>query len=46
MLDCITLPVALGAFLAATIAGAKPMKTALTSMRLGVVIYFIPFFSI
>jgi len=44
MLDCITLPVAPGAFLAATMAGAKPMKTALTSMRLGVVIYFIPFF--
>ena len=44
MLAAITPPVAGGAFLAATIAGAGPMKTAFTAMRLGVVIYFIPFF--
>jgi|APSaa5957512622_1039677.scaffolds.fasta_scaffold04433_2 TRAP transporter 4TM/12TM fusion protein len=44
MLSAITPPVAAGAFLAATLAGAGPMKTAFTAMRLGVVIYFIPFF--
>lgn len=40
----ITPPVALGSFIAASIAGANAMKTAITSMRLGIVIYFIPFF--
>jgi TRAP transporter 4TM/12TM fusion protein len=40
----ITPPIALGSFLAAGIAKANPMKTALTSARLGIVIYFIPFF--
>lgn len=44
MLAAITPPVAAGAFLAGTMAGAGPMKTAFTAMRLGVVIYFIPFF--
>jgi TRAP transporter 4TM/12TM fusion protein len=44
MLSAITPPVAAGAFLAATVAGAGPMKTAFTAMRLGVVIYFVPFF--
>ncbi len=44
MLAAITPPVAAGAFLAAAIAGAPPMKTAFTAMRLGMVIYFIPFF--
>ncbi|MFC1885691.1 TRAP transporter permease [Thermodesulfobacteriota bacterium] len=44
MLAAITPPVAGGAFLAATLAGAGAMKTAFTAMRLGVVIYFIPFF--
>lgn len=44
MLSAITPPVAVGAFLAASIAGAPPMKTALQAMRLGVVIYFVPFF--
>jgi len=44
MLAFITPPVALGSFLAAAMSGANPMKTAFTSMRLGVVIYFIPFF--
>ncbi|MFC2003741.1 TRAP transporter permease [Chloroflexota bacterium] len=43
LLASITLPVAAAAFLGATIAGARPMKTALTAMRLGIVIYFIPF---
>lgn len=43
MLSFITPPVALGAFAAATLAGAKPMETGLQAMRLGSVIYFIPF---
>lgn len=44
MLSAITPPVAAGAFLASNIAGAPPMKTAFQAMRLGVVIYFVPFF--
>jgi len=40
----ITPPVAIAAFVGAAVAGAPPMKTAFTSMRLGVVLYFIPFF--
>lgn len=44
MISFITPPVALGAFAGASIAGAPPMKTGLQAMRLGVVIYFIPFF--
>ena len=43
MLSCITPPVALGAFAAATIAGSNAMQTGLQAMRLGSVIYFIPF---
>lgn len=43
MLAAITPPVAAGAFIAANLAGANPMKTAVTSMKLGVAIYFIPF---
>ncbi len=43
MLSFITPPVALGAFAAATVAGARPMTTGLQAMRLGSVIYFIPF---
>lgn len=43
MLSFITPPVALGAFAAATVAGAKPMQTGFHAMRLGSVIYFIPF---
>ena len=43
MLSFITPPVALGAFAAATVAGARPMSTGLQAMRLGSVIYFIPF---
>jgi len=44
MLAGITPPVAASAFLAGTMAGAHPMTTAFRAMRLGVVIYFIPFF--
>lgn len=44
MLSFITPPVALGAFAAASIAKAAPMATGFEAMRLGSVIYFIPFF--
>lgn len=44
MLSYITPPVALGAFAAATISGSDPMRTGFTAMRLGSIIYFIPFF--
>lgn len=44
MLSFITPPVALGAFAAASVAKASPMKTGFEAMRLGSVIYFIPFF--
>lgn len=44
MLSVITPPVGAAAFLAGTIAGAKPMKTSITAMRLGIVIYFVPLF--
>jgi TRAP transporter 4TM/12TM fusion protein len=44
MLSLITPPVALAAFLASTIAGANAMKTGFRAMRLGIVLYFIPFF--
>jgi TRAP transporter 4TM/12TM fusion protein len=44
MLGGLTAPVAPFAFIAAALSGAPPMKTALTCMRLGVVIYFIPIF--
>ena len=40
----ITPPVAPGAFVAATLSGSRPMATAFTSARLGIVLYFIPFF--
>ena len=40
----ITPPVAIAAFVAAGFAGAPAMKTAITSMRLAIVLYFIPFF--
>ncbi|WP_166268830.1 TRAP transporter permease [Marinobacter caseinilyticus] len=43
MLSFITPPVALGAFAAASVAGARPMETGFQAMRLGSVIYFIPF---
>jgi TRAP transporter 4TM/12TM fusion protein len=44
MLSSITPPVALASFAAAGIAGAPPMKTGWESMRVGSIIYFIPFF--
>jgi TRAP-type uncharacterized transport system fused permease subunit len=44
MLSFITPPVALGAFAAASLAQSKPMRTGFEAMRLGSVIYFIPFF--
>jgi TRAP transporter 4TM/12TM fusion protein len=44
MLSSITPPVAVGAFLAASIAKAEPMKTAVNAMKLGVAIYIIPLF--
>ncbi|MFQ5935685.1 MAG: TRAP transporter permease [Acidiferrobacterales bacterium] len=44
MVSYITPPVALGAFAAAAIAHAKPMRTGLEAMRLGSIIYFVPFF--
>lgn len=46
MVSFITPPVALGAFAAATMAGAGPMRTGLEAMRLGGVIYIAPFFFI
>ncbi|MGF1502825.1 MAG: TRAP transporter permease [Paracoccaceae bacterium] len=44
MVSYITPPVALGAFAAATLAGARPMRAALEAMKLGGVIYIAPFF--
>ena len=44
MLSYITPPVAIGAFAAATIAKANPMRTGFEAMRLGGVIYLLPFF--
>jgi TRAP transporter 4TM/12TM fusion protein len=40
----ITPPVALPAFVAANMSGANPMKTSWLACRLGVVLFFIPFF--
>ena len=44
MLSFITPPVALGAFAAASINGSSALATGFKAMRLGSVIYFIPFF--
>lgn len=44
MLSFITPPVALGAFAAASVAQTSPMKTGFEAMKIGSVIYFIPFF--
>ena len=44
MLSSITPPVAIASFAAAGIAGSPPMKTGWESMRVGSIIYFIPFF--
>ncbi|KAA2237745.1 TRAP transporter permease [Salinarimonas soli] len=43
MVSFITPPVALGSFAAATIARANPFQVGLVSMRLGSVIYIVPF---
>ncbi|WP_346897402.1 TRAP transporter fused permease subunit [uncultured Roseibium sp.] len=43
MVSYITPPVALGAFAAATMAGASPMRAGFEAMRLGGVIYIAPF---
>ena len=44
MISFITPPVALGAYAAASIAKSDPMKTGFEAMRLGSIIYFVPFF--
>ena len=44
MVSYITPPVALGAFAAANLAGTSPMKAGLEAMRLGGIIYIVPFF--
>lgn len=44
MVSYITPPVALGAYTAATIAKANPIRTGFEAMRLGSIIYFVPFF--
>lgn len=44
MMGAITPPVAIAAFVAAGIAGASGMRTALLATKLGIVIYFVPFF--
>ncbi len=44
MLSYITPPVALGSFAAASLAQASPMRTGFESMKLGTIIYFVPFF--
>lgn len=44
MISFITPPVALGSFCAATLAGSPPWKAGMEGMRLGSVIYFVPFF--
>jgi TRAP transporter 4TM/12TM fusion protein len=44
MISFITPPVALGAYAAASLAKSDPMKTGFEAMRLGSIIYFVPFF--
>jgi len=44
MISFITPPVALAAFAASTLAGASPMRVGLESVRLGMILYVIPFF--
>ncbi|MBL4682448.1 MAG: TRAP transporter fused permease subunit [Pseudomonadales bacterium] len=44
MLSFITPPVALAAFTAASVANASPMRVGFEAMRLGTIIYFVPFF--
>lgn len=44
MISFITPPVAIGAYAAASIAQSNPLWTGLEAMRLGSIIYFVPFF--
>jgi TRAP-type uncharacterized transport system fused permease subunit len=44
MLSYITPPVALGAYTAASIAGSNAIRTGFKAVKLGVIIYFLPFF--
>lgn len=44
MISFITPPVAIGAYAAASVAQADPLKTGFEAMRLGSIIYFVPFF--
>jgi TRAP-type uncharacterized transport system fused permease subunit len=44
VMGAITPPIGVVGFVAAALAGAPPMKTLFTSMRLGVVLIFLPFF--
>ena len=44
MLSFITPPVALAAFAAASVANVSPMRAGMEAMRLGAIIYFVPFF--
>lgn len=44
MLSFITPPVALAAFAASSVAKCNPMETGVEAMRIGSIIYFIPFF--
>lgn len=44
MLSFITPPVALAAFAAASVAEVSPMRAGFAAMRLGAIIYFVPFF--
>jgi len=43
MLSMITPPVCIASFAGAAIAGASPMRTGYTSMRLGIIAYLVPF---
>jgi TRAP transporter 4TM/12TM fusion protein len=44
MLSFITPPVAIAAYAAASIAGASPMRTGFHAIRLGIILFIIPFF--
>jgi TRAP transporter 4TM/12TM fusion protein len=43
MMSMLTPPVAIGAFFAASLAGAEPMRTGFTAMRFGWTAYIVPF---
>jgi TRAP transporter 4TM/12TM fusion protein len=42
VINCITPPVALAAYTAASLAGSSPLQTAIIATRLGIVAYFVP----